>query len=215
MSTEATVNNAQAAAAAAEEETCTAEFATKVNLSQVTVDDGEKDEDAIHTDRSALYRFDDESKEWKERAKGDIQILKHKETGKCRVIMRQEKTFKLRLNHYVPDESLKSNPGSDKAWTWRCSDSATDSGVAEVFSFAARFRTPADAQKFLAKWEEARKRNVAIATGGKFDESSVAAPAEAEAEKKPEADKKDEAKPAEAAKPAEEAEEKPEAAKAE
>lgn len=116
MSSEAPVNNAQAAAAAAAEETCTAEFATKVNLSLVEVDDGEKDEEVIHADRCALYRFDDESKEWKERAKGDVQLMKHKTTGKCRVVMRQEKTFKLRLNHFVPDEALKPNPGSDKAW---------------------------------------------------------------------------------------------------
>ena len=38
---------------------------------------------------------------WKERGTGDIRILKHKESKQERVVMRQEKTFKLILNHII------------------------------------------------------------------------------------------------------------------
>ena len=38
---------------------------------------------------------------WKERGTGDIRILKHKVSKQERVVMRQEKTFKLILNHII------------------------------------------------------------------------------------------------------------------
>lgn len=44
-----------------------------------------------------LYRF--ESDEWKERGIGQARLLKHKENGKTRLLMRQEKTLKIRANH--------------------------------------------------------------------------------------------------------------------
>lgn len=50
--------------------------------------------------RAKLFRFDNESKQWKERGTGDVKFLKHKETGKVRLLMRREKTLKLCANHY-------------------------------------------------------------------------------------------------------------------
>ena len=47
--------------------------------------------------RCKAYRFDAE--EWKERGTGDVKVLKHKTTSRCRIVMRQEKTMKLVLNH--------------------------------------------------------------------------------------------------------------------
>ena len=38
--------------------------------------------------------------EWKERGTGEIKLLKHKETGKIRVLMRRDKTLKICANHY-------------------------------------------------------------------------------------------------------------------
>lgn len=43
--------------------------------------------------RCAVYRFDAQSKEWKERGRGDVKFLKHKESGRVRIVMRQEKTL--------------------------------------------------------------------------------------------------------------------------
>ena len=43
--------------------------------------------------------------EWKQRGTGDIKILKHKTTGRFRVVMRQEKTLKLVANHRLDTAS--------------------------------------------------------------------------------------------------------------
>ena len=38
---------------------------------------------------------------WKERGTGEVRVLKHKETKEERIVMRQEKTLKLILNHII------------------------------------------------------------------------------------------------------------------
>jgi hypothetical protein len=50
--------------------------------------------------RCKLHRFAAESKEWKERGTGDVRLMKNKVNGMIRVVMRQEKTNKLVLNHF-------------------------------------------------------------------------------------------------------------------
>ena len=57
------------------------------------IDLGEDDEEELYSQRSRLYRFRDG--DWKERGTGDSKLLKHKETGKVRFMMRQEKTLKI------------------------------------------------------------------------------------------------------------------------
>jgi Ran-binding protein 1 len=49
--------------------------------------------------KSKLYRFDNDSNEWKERGIGQLKLLQHKENKKVRLLMRQEKTLKIRANH--------------------------------------------------------------------------------------------------------------------
>jgi Ran-binding protein 1 len=50
--------------------------------------------------RAKLFKFDRESREWKERGTGDVRLLKHKENGKTRLVMRRDKTLKVCANHY-------------------------------------------------------------------------------------------------------------------
>jgi Ran-binding protein 1 len=85
----------------AEEEECQAEFKPVVQLEEVDVKTGEEDEDVTFEQKCKVYRFDQESSEWKERGIGPIKVLKNKETGKTRVLMRQEKTLKIRANHMI------------------------------------------------------------------------------------------------------------------
>lgn len=56
----------------------------------------------IHCSRAKLFRYDcdAEPREWKDRGTGDVKILKHKQLGTCRVLMRRDKTFKICANHY-------------------------------------------------------------------------------------------------------------------
>lgn len=49
--------------------------------------------------KTKLYRFDQDSGEWKERGIGAAKLLQHKENKKIRMLMRQEKTLKIRANH--------------------------------------------------------------------------------------------------------------------
>ena len=46
-----------------------------------------------------LYRFEAAGNEWKERGLGVVKLLRHKENRKVRLLMRQEKTLKIRANH--------------------------------------------------------------------------------------------------------------------
>ena len=50
--------------------------------------------------RAKLFKFDRDSREWKERGTGDVRLLKHKENGKTRLVMRRDKTLKVCANHY-------------------------------------------------------------------------------------------------------------------
>lgn len=62
--------------------------------------------------RAKLFKFDRESREWKERGTGDVRLLKHKENGKTRLVMRRDKTLKVCANHYgesIPLLTLEFN----------------------------------------------------------------------------------------------------------
>ena len=49
--------------------------------------------------KAKLYRFDKDGNQWKERGVGVVKLLKHKETEKVRLVMRQNKTLKICANH--------------------------------------------------------------------------------------------------------------------
>ena len=56
--------------------------------------------------RAKLFKFDRDSREWKERGTGDVRLLKHKENQKTRLVMRRDKTLKVCANHYgTPTEA--------------------------------------------------------------------------------------------------------------
>lgn len=40
--------------------------------------------------RAKFYRYDTDSKEWKERGVGDMKILRHRETNTYRLLLRRE-----------------------------------------------------------------------------------------------------------------------------
>lgn len=64
-----------------------------------------------------------------------MKILKHKELGKSRVLMRQEKTMKVICNHVIdPRIELKLNVGSDRSWVWSAFDFSDGELVETVFA---------------------------------------------------------------------------------
>ncbi|KXZ50015.1 hypothetical protein GPECTOR_18g169 [Gonium pectorale] len=167
-------------AGAAPEEECQAEFKPVVQLEEVETKSGEEDEDALIELKCKLYRFDNDNNEWKERGLGLIKLLQHKENKKVRLLMRQEKTLKIRANHIVmPGTKLQEHSGSDKAWVWSAVDFADEAQKIELF--AVRFGSVEKAQEFKKKFEEAMDINA-----GLLGEVAKAEDGAAEAEKEAE-----------------------------
>ena len=115
---------------------------------------GEEEEEVIFEDKSKLYRWDANTKEWKERGVGQAKILKRKDTGKVRFLMRREQTFKVCANHTITD-AIKIQPmkGQAKARIWGAQDFADEELKDE--KFCIRFKTEEQAAEFEAKFLEA------------------------------------------------------------
>ncbi|KAM6178159.1 E3 SUMO-protein ligase RanBP2-like [Rhynchocyon petersi] len=122
---------------------------------KIEVKTGEEDEEEFFCNRAKLFRFDAESKEWKERGIGNVKILRHKTSGKIRLLMRREQVLKICANHYInPDMKLTPNAGSDRSFVWHAFDYADESPKPE--QLAIRFKTPEEAALFKCKFEEAQ-----------------------------------------------------------
>ncbi|KAM6291370.1 ranBP2-like and GRIP domain-containing protein 4 [Porphyrio hochstetteri] len=120
---------------------------------KIEVKTGEEDEEEFFCNRAKLFRFDAESKEWKERGVGNVKILKHKVSGKFRLLMRRDQVLKICANHYInPDMKLAPNAGSDKSFVWHALDYADELPKPE--QLAIRFKTPEEAMLFKSKFEE-------------------------------------------------------------
>jgi Ran-binding protein 1 len=94
-----------------------------------------------------MFRFNEPTKEWKERGTGDVRFLRHKITNKVRVLMRAEKTLRVRANHPLTTSlELKPHAGSDRAFTYFTPDWSEDpeTGIIEQRNelFAFRFANP-------------------------------------------------------------------------
>lgn len=99
----------------------------------------EEAEEQLFKMRAKLFKFVKESSEWKERGTGDVRLLKHKENGKTRLVMRRDKTLKVCANHYiVPEMKLSPNVGSDRSWVWNAAADVSE-GEPEAVTLAIRF----------------------------------------------------------------------------
>ncbi|KAK9812010.1 hypothetical protein WJX73_008384 [Symbiochloris irregularis] len=148
------------AGAGGEDDECAAEFKPLVQLSEVETVSGEEAETALCDFKCKLYRFDKESGsgEWKERGVGQVKLLEHKGNKKIRLLMRQEKTLKIRANHIVmPGTKLQEHVGNEKAWVWSTVDFADESQKMELFCI--RFASKERAQQFREQFENAMSQN--------------------------------------------------------
>ncbi|CAJ0916275.1 unnamed protein product, partial [Ranitomeya imitator] len=123
---------------------------------KIEVKTGEEEEQEMFCNRAKLFRFDADSKEWKERGLGNVKILKHKISGKVRLLMRREQILKICANHYINvDMKLNPFPTSDKSYVWHAYDYADEMPKSE--QLAIRFKTVEEATRFKTKFEEAQK----------------------------------------------------------
>lgn len=103
-------------------------------------------------------------KTWKERGVGEIKILRHKEHQRLRLLMRQEKTMKVIVNHALdPRITLEPNVGSDRSWVWSAFDFAEGELVETVF--AVRFADSEIANDFKTKFTECQKEMDSLLAG--------------------------------------------------
>lgn len=135
------------------------QFEPIVSLPEQDVKTLEEDEEELFKMRAKLYRFASENDppEWKERGTGDVKLLKHREKGTIRLLMRRDRTLKICANHnIVPMMELKPNAGSDRAWVWNTlADYADECPKPELL--AIRFLNAENAQKFKVKFDECKE----------------------------------------------------------
>lgn len=168
-----------AAAATADDEDTGAQVAPIVKLEEVAVSTGEENEDAILDLKSKLYRFDKEGNQWKERGVGTVKLLKHKETGKVRLVMRQSKTLKICANHLVlPSMTIQEHAGNEKSCLWHAADFADGELKDELFCI--RFASVDNCKSFMEMFQEVAEsqkqeenKEEASATAGLLEKLSV------------------------------------------
>lgn len=171
----------------APEEESTATFTPVVQLETVEVKSMEEDEDVVYKQRGKLYIFGETlldkgtgNKTWKERGIGEVKLLKHRETNRIRVLMRQEKTLKLIINHFLdPRIVLTPNVGNEKSWVWVAFDFAE--GKLEETTFALRFSTPEIAQEFKTAFQAGQEEMKKLMAGEDAKEGKAEADEAAEA----------------------------------
>ncbi|KKA27894.1 hypothetical protein TD95_004276 [Thielaviopsis punctulata] len=126
---------------------------------KVEVKTNEESEEHLFKMRAKLFRFFKETSEWKERGTGDVRLLKHKETGKIRLVMRRDKTLKVCANHYItPEMKLSPNVGSDRSWVWNVAADISE-GEPEAATLAIRFANSENANLFKDAFIDAQTKN--------------------------------------------------------
>ncbi|PNS17639.1 hypothetical protein CAC42_3034 [Sphaceloma murrayae] len=147
----------------AEEEEADVNFEPVVHLTEkVETKTNEELEEQMFKMRAKLFKFDRESREWKERGTGDVRLLKHRENGKTRLVMRRDKTLKVCANHYVvPDMKLSPNVGSDRSWVWNAAADVSE-GEPEAQTLAIRFANSENANLFKEAFIKAQQENEAL-----------------------------------------------------
>ncbi|BAT97414.1 Ran-binding protein [Vigna angularis] len=136
-----------------EDEDTGAQVAPIVKLEEVAVSTGEEDEDPILDLKAKLYRFDKEGNQWKERGGGNVKLLKHKVTGKVRLLVRQSKTLKICANHLVHGSlTVQEHSGNEKSCVWHASDFADGELKAELFCI--RFPSVENCKTFMTTMQE-------------------------------------------------------------
>lgn len=172
----------------APEEESTATFTPVVSLQEVETETGEDEEDAIYTQRSKLFVYTEAMldkgtgvKSWCERGVGDAKILRHRENNRIRILMRQEKTLKILVNHFIdPRITLTPNAGNDRSWVWVAFDFSNGESLEET-TFAIRFKDSDIAAAFKAAFEDAQSKNKSILEGADSAEGAAEADAAADA----------------------------------
>jgi len=115
----------------------------------VEVTTGEENEEVLFSARCRLYRFMSGA-EVKERGTGDLKLLKNRETGKVRCVMRREQVLKLCANFGIPTGfTVNNTKRGENILTWACRDySDPETPDGENMTLICRFKDIETANKF-------------------------------------------------------------------
>ena len=128
----------------------------------VATKSGEEQEEATFSERSKMYIFYKEDKYgdevrlnmWKERGKGQLKILKHKLSGKYRLLMRQEATKKVICNAPILGSETLDFP-SVKQVTMNVQDYDAEKNEYIARTVAFKLRGPPEMDSFKKAFDEA------------------------------------------------------------
>jgi hypothetical protein len=119
------------------------------------------DEEQCFADKAILYRFCSEKSEWVCRGSGLLKILKHKETGVYRILMRQNQTYVVRANHQIPYlGKLDEGPAGSHHFYWTAFDFSTPDETRELW--AVKFALPDIAVAFKSAFKVGQTANKAL-----------------------------------------------------
>ncbi len=164
-----------------------------VDLPQVTIETGEKDEEEIFKARAKLYRWREE--QWKERGIGDFRILRNKVTGKYRGVLRQDQTLKIRCLFYIHGHglcNLQRLKTAEKSMFWTCADFSEEK--LSLDRFCIRLKTDEDVESFTKAFNNALEENNKLSWGNDKKTAEEKKENSVEEKKAEEGDKKEEAK---------------------
>lgn len=111
--------------------------------------DDMSDETLVLQLKCKLYRFNKDRNEWLERGNGVIRFMQHQINKICRLVLWEDGTRLLRLNHYLSSTTeLTQFSGSEKSWLWAAQDFSDGEPGGVFHSFAVRFKTKMLAEEF-------------------------------------------------------------------
>ena len=147
-------------------------FQPVVTLPEAVVMKSWDDEaDTLFCHRCKLYRFHE--RQWKERGVGELKIMKHRSTGRMKLIMRRDIILKLCCNHSLTSVTeVTQMANTEKACIWFTSADYSEEDVKEE-KLCAKFKNVDIAREFMDTFERC-KADLSSSGDSKGNESSEA-----------------------------------------
>lgn len=128
----------------------------------IEVRTGEEDEEKVFCQRAKLYRYDQNTREWKERGTGEMKLLYHSSHGSYRLLLRREQVYKVVCNLLLtPDIEFLALNSSDRAWMWAGMNYADPENPA-IEQLAVRFKSQQLAQQFKEAIDSAQQELASV-----------------------------------------------------
>eukprot|EP00122_Pirum_gemmata_P000750 Pgem_evm2s664 len=150
-------------------------FEKVLDVKKVDTKSGEEDEEVLLDLRAKLYRYDQATSQFKERGIGSMKVLKHKENGKVRLLMRRDQLLKICANHYVTkDMELKPMANAKLSWIWNVAADFSD-GAPNTEMLCIRLKTEEASNTFKSLFEKCVKEapEFIIKEKGKDEENNT------------------------------------------